>query len=56
MGQEGLRTILNGWEVSGMLRAQSGMPFSVTSNGSTQGVDAGSQYPDRHRRSLRGTE
>jgi hypothetical protein len=29
-----------------MIRAQSGMPFSVTSNGSTMGVDSGSQYPD----------
>jgi hypothetical protein len=41
-----LRTIFNGWEVSGMVRSQSGQPFSVTSNGSTMGVDAGSQYPD----------
>jgi hypothetical protein len=41
-----LRTALNGWEVSSMIRVQSGMPFSVTSNGSTQGVDSGSQYPD----------
>ena len=41
-----LRTILNGWEVSGMIRSQSGQPFSVTSNGSLMGVDAGSQYPD----------
>lgn len=37
---------LNGWEVTGMIRSQSGMPFSLTSNGSTMGVDAGSQYPD----------
>jgi hypothetical protein len=41
-----LRTILNGWELSGIVRAQSGMPFSVSSNGSTQGVDSGSPYPD----------
>ena len=40
------RAAFNGWEITGMIRAQSGMPFSVTSNGSTEGVDAGSQYPD----------
>ena len=42
----GLRQIFNGWEVSGMIRSQSGMPISITSNGSTQGVDSGSPYPD----------
>jgi hypothetical protein len=41
-----VRTLVNGWEVTGMIRAQSGMPFSVSSNGSTMGVDAGGQYPD----------
>lgn len=41
-----VKQILDGWEVSGIVRVQSGMPFSVTSNGSTQGVDAGSPYPD----------
>ncbi len=38
------RQLLNGWEVSGIFRAQSGMPFTVSSNGSTMGVDAGGQY------------
>jgi hypothetical protein len=42
----GLRALLNGWEVSGMFRDQSGMPFTVTSNGDLAGVDAGSQYPN----------
>jgi hypothetical protein len=41
-----LRTILNGWELSGIARSQSGQPISVSGNGSTQGVDAGSQYVD----------
>ncbi len=41
------RTALNGWQVTGMIRSQSGMPFSVTSNGSIMGVDAeGTRYPD----------
>src|SRR5450759_5713422 len=38
------RTALNGWEVTGMFRAQSGMPISIGANGSTMGVDAGGQY------------
>jgi hypothetical protein len=42
----GLKPIVNGWELSGIIRMQSGMPFSVTSNGTTQGVDAGSPYPN----------
>src|SRR5574340_256503 len=46
LDRPGLRTVFNGWQVSGMIRAQSGMPFSVGSNGSTMGVDAGGQYPD----------
>ncbi|MGE5569979.1 MAG: carboxypeptidase regulatory-like domain-containing protein [Rhodospirillales bacterium] len=41
-----VKTLLNGWEVSGIFRSQSGMPFSVSSNGSTQGVNSGSPYPD----------
>ena len=41
-----LRQALNGWELSGLVRSQSGQPFSVTSNGSLQGVDAGTQYVD----------
>ena len=40
------RTLFNGWEVTGMFRAQSGMPITITSNGSLMGVDAGSQYPN----------
>ena len=38
------RVALNGWEVTGMFRSQSGMPISIGSNGSTMGVDSGSQY------------
>ncbi len=41
-----LRTILNGWELSGIARSQSGQPISIGGNGSTQGVDAGSPYVD----------
>lgn len=41
-----LRTAINGWEVTSIFRAQSGMPITITSNGSTMGVDAGGQYPD----------
>lgn len=40
------RTALNGWQVNGLFRSQSGTPFSVTSNGSTMGVDAGDPYPN----------
>ena len=36
-----LRQILNGWEITGLFRAQSGQPFTVTSNGNLGGVDAG---------------
>jgi hypothetical protein len=37
---------LNGWELSGMFRAQSGMPINITTNGNLDGVNAGSQYPN----------
>ena len=37
---------MNGWEVTGIFRAQSGMPVSIGANGSTMGVDSGSQYAD----------
>ncbi|MBS1875651.1 MAG: carboxypeptidase regulatory-like domain-containing protein [Acidobacteria bacterium] len=40
------KTALNGWELTGMIRSQSGMPISISSNGSTMGVDSGSQYPN----------
>ncbi len=40
------RIALNGWEVTGIFRAQSGMPVSIGANGSTMGIDAGSQYAD----------
>lgn len=46
LDKPGLRTVLNGWEVGGIVRVQSGMPFPVGSNGSTMGVDSGGQYPD----------
>jgi hypothetical protein len=37
---------INGWELSGMLRSQSGMPVNITSNGNLYGVNSGSQYPN----------
>jgi hypothetical protein len=40
------KMLLNGWELSGMFRAQSGMPVNITSNGNLMGVNAGSQYPN----------
>ena len=45
-GNPVLKQIVNGWELSGMLRAQSGVPINVTSNGNLMGVNAGSQYPN----------
>jgi hypothetical protein len=36
-----LRQAFNGWELSGMIRSQSGMPVSICSNGSLQGVNLG---------------
>ena len=50
------RFALNGWEITGMFRSQSGMPITIGSNGSTMGVDSGSQYAESGRRSLCGTE
>jgi len=41
-----LRQIFNGWELSGMFRAQSGVPINVTSNGNLYGVNAGTPYPN----------
>ncbi len=41
-----VRTILNGWEITGMFRAQSGMPIWPTSNGNLLGVDVGNIYPN----------
>jgi Carboxypeptidase regulatory-like domain/TonB-dependent Receptor Plug Domain len=41
-----LRQIFNGWEVSGMIRSQSGMPFTVTSNGNLFGLNLQNQYPN----------
>ncbi len=40
-----LKQVVNGWEVSGMIREQSGLPINVTSNGNLMGVNLGSQYP-----------
>jgi hypothetical protein len=42
----GVKQIVNGWELSGMIRSQSGMPVNVTSNGNLMGVNLGSQYPN----------
>jgi hypothetical protein len=41
-----LRQVFNGWEVSSMIRAQSGMPANITANGNLMGVNDGSQYPN----------
>jgi Carboxypeptidase regulatory-like domain/TonB-dependent Receptor Plug Domain len=39
------KQVINGWELSGMFRAQSGMPINITSNGNLYGANTGSQYP-----------
>jgi hypothetical protein len=41
-----LRQVLNGWEISGVIRGQSGMPVTITSNGNLYGENLGSQYPN----------
>jgi hypothetical protein len=41
-----VRTILNGWVVTGIFRVQSGMPVTITGNGNLNGYNAGSQYVD----------
>ena len=38
------RQALNGWEVSGLFRTQTGMPITVNSNGNLFGLNLGSQY------------
>jgi hypothetical protein len=44
LDKPGVRQIFNGWEIGGIVRSQSGMPVTVTSNGNLYGVNAGSQY------------
>ena len=39
-----VKQAVNGWELSGMIREQSGMPVTVTSNGNLMGVNLGNQY------------
>ena len=41
-----LKQVFNGWEVSSMIRGQSGMPVNITSNGNLMGINDGSQYPN----------
>jgi hypothetical protein len=47
-----LREVLNGWELSGVVRYQSGMPVTIGSNGNLFGLNIGNdginsgQYPD----------
>jgi hypothetical protein len=41
-----VKQALNGWELSGIFRAQSGMPVTITSNGNLYGANLGSQYAD----------
>ena len=43
------RLLLNGWELSGVIRDQSGMPVNITSNGNLYGLNIGNnggQYPN----------
>jgi hypothetical protein len=40
------RAVFNGWQLSGIFTLESGTPFTVSSNGSTMGIDAGSQRPN----------
>ncbi len=44
LDQPVLRQAFNGWEVSSMIRSQSGMPVSITANGNLQGINDGNQY------------
>ena len=39
-----VKQVLNGWELSGMFRSQSGVPITITSNGNLYGANLGSQY------------
>ena len=43
-----VKQVVNGWELSGMIRSQSGMPVTVTSNGNLMGVNlpSSTQYPN----------
>ncbi|HLH03218.1 MAG TPA: carboxypeptidase-like regulatory domain-containing protein [Bryobacteraceae bacterium] len=41
-----VRAILNGWELTGIFRIQSGMPITITGNGNLDGYNVGSQYVD----------
>jgi hypothetical protein len=44
------KQVFNGWELSGVFRAQSGMPFNVTSNGGLYGENIGNnggQFADQ---------
>jgi len=36
-----LRQVLNGWEITGIFRSQSGMPFTIQGNGDLKGVNVG---------------
>jgi hypothetical protein len=49
LDQPGLRQVFNGWELSGVIRYQSGMPVNVTSNGNLFGLNIGGnggQFPN----------
>jgi hypothetical protein len=49
LDQPGLRQVLNGWELSGIIRYQSGMPVNITSNGNLFGLNIGGnggQFPN----------
>jgi hypothetical protein len=40
------KAVLNGWEITGMIRSQSGQPIWPGSNGNLMGVNAGNVNPD----------
>jgi hypothetical protein len=49
LDRPGLRQMFNGWELSGVIRYQSGMPVNLTSNGNLFGLNIGNgggQYPN----------
>jgi hypothetical protein len=45
-GNAAVKQVVNGWELSSMIRSQSGVPININSNGNLYGVSAGNQYPN----------
>ena len=46
-GSQLVKQIVNGWEASGMIRSQSGMPINVSSNGNLYGMNLGSNFANQ---------